>query len=265
MRNSLFLALLFLLAGCAAKPPPLPPNPAIPFNEVVGKFNLIVEQPTVVATLEYDLAQQLCPEQINCHGRHWSYEVPANGRRSASSMNVSVGPKIIPGLLPEALAGDFAGVLQGYKNVGEVRIDDGRSTSFTRRAHSTPTYLIAATVTEIAWHGERSVNGLGSTMAGNILVIPNFLRSRVANSLGYARVDITLKDVSTGEIVAAFPAAGSYRGEYLTDSPFNFSSDIPKGFGSLMIRSAVHLAFQDATNRLAERLAGRHVGTGSDS
>lgn len=261
MRLFILTALLLLLTGCASKPPPLPPDPTIPFDEAVGRFHVIIEPPTVVATLEYDLAQQLCPEQSSCDGRHWSYSVPAHGRRSAWTASVSVGPKIIPGLIPEALAGDFAGVLQGYKNIGEVKIDDGRRVSQVRRAPSVPTYKIGATVTEIAWHGERSVNGMGSTMAGNILVIPNLIRSRVANSLGYARIDITVTDITNGEIVAAFPAAGSYRGEYLTDSPFNFSSDIPKGFGSLMIRSAVHLAFQDATNRLAERMAGRHGGS----
>jgi hypothetical protein len=215
-----------------------------------------------VATLESDLVTHLCPNQMNCDGQHWSYRVPAHGRKSASSVNIAVGRKIIPGLLPEALAGDLAGVLKGYKNIGEIKIHDGRKNSLPHRAHSIPTYRIGATITEIAWHGERSVHGLGSTMAGNILVIPHFIKSRVANSLGYARVDITLTDISTGEIVAAFPAAGSYRGEYLTNSPFNFNFDIPTGFGSLMIRSAVHLAFQDATNRLAERLATARMVSG---
>jgi hypothetical protein len=216
---------------------------------------VIVHPIPVIASVEHELASHLCSQDSSCGTRAWHYEVPPHGRRSGYTQTVYVGTKQIPGLQSDALAGDFSGVLRGFKNIKEIYLTAPESRGRSRQ--SQPTYAISAAVTEIAWHGERSVDGMGSTIVGNLLIIPNLIKSRVANSLGYARIDVKVTDVSTGEIIAAFPAAGTYRGEYLTDSAFQFNSDIPKGFGALMIRSAVHLAFQDATIRLAERLSKR--------
>jgi hypothetical protein len=109
-------------------------------------------------------------------------------------------------------------------------------------------------VTEVAWDGQKTAGGMGSTLAGNILMI-NIDPQRLVSTLGYARIDVAVTDAKTGIIIAAYPAAGTFRSEYLNDGLFVYASDVPQGYGTYMLRSALHMAFQDATLRLAQLMA----------
>lgn len=245
---ALLLTTAVVLSGCfSTRPPLLPVLEPIPFDSRVGPLDIVVMPIELVASVEADLAGNLCDEHGGrCGGSLVSYEVPKIGSRAAYKRFFLVGRQLYPGLSPEALAGDLAGILKSYRNVRSVALQplggrNGRS------------LLLRATVTEVSWDSETSGGGMGSTILGKV-TMTNLNMESLVSSLGYARIDISLLDPTTGDILVAFPAAGTFRSEYISTNPMYFKSDIPNGYGTYMIRSAIHMAFQDATRRLAQRL-----------
>lgn len=227
--------------------------PSISPDARVGNLKVFVAPVEFVANVPTDLARNLCgPVTSECGGRMTSYETPKIGTTEPHTVYQWVGRQWYPGLSAEALAGDFAGLLKSYPNIETIRLrpPDPHAQSSGREL------IIRALVTEASWDGERTAGGMGSTLAGNILMI-NIDPQRLVSSLGYARIDVAVTDAKTGIIVAAYPAAGTYRSEYLHDGFFVFSSDAPQGYGTHMLRSALHMAFQDATLRLAQILHER--------
>jgi hypothetical protein len=252
--NRVPIFLLLFLAGCfASRPPPLPALPPISFDSRVGKLQVVVAPIEFVANVSTDLASNLCAHVASeCGGRIASYEVPQIGGSAPRTMYIQVGKQRYPGLSPDALAGDLAGLLQRYQNIETVSFHPAE----VQRHSNTQGLVIRTVVTEVAWDSEKTAGGMGSTLAGNLLMI-NIDPQRLVSTLGYARIDVAVTDAKTGEIIAAYPAAGTYRSEYLSDGLFVFASDVPKGYGAHMLRSALHMAFQDATQRLAQRLSER--------
>jgi hypothetical protein len=219
---------------------------------------VVVAPVEFVANVPNDLARNLCEHlSSECGGRLTSYEAPQIGSVGPHTTYLQVGKQRYPGLSPEALAGDFAGLLQRYQNIETVRLQPPAA----QHRSTTQELLIRAVVTEVAWDGEKTAGGMGSTVAGNLLMI-NVDPQKLVSTLGYARIDVAAIDIKTGEIIAAYPAAGTYRSEYLSEGLVVFASDVPQGYGTHMLRSALHMAFQDATQRLAHRLSDRAGGTG---
>jgi hypothetical protein len=251
MRSILIFIPLILSSCFASRPPPLPELPTIFFDSRVGKFDIVVEPVQFVATVSSDLVQNLCADaNTECGGRPAAYEVPQIGNQTGYTEYLQVGPQTYPGLSASALAGDFAGVLKEYQNIETIALQP----TAAQRESIARDLVIRTMVTEAAWDGEKTAGGMGSTVAGNLLMI-NVDPQRLVSTLGYARIDVSVVDTKTGEILAAFPASGTYRSEYLSDDVFVFASDIPQGYGAHMLRSAIRMAFQDATQRLAQRLS----------
>lgn len=251
MRSILVFIPLILSSCVVSQPPPLPELPPISFDSRVGRIDIVVEPVTFVANISSDLAQNLCANaNTQCGGRSATYEVPQIGSQIGYTESLQVGPQRYPGLSAGALAGDFAGVLKGYQNIETIALQP----TAAQGESSARDLVIRAVVTEAVWDGEKTAGGMGSTVAGNLLMI-NVDPQRLVSTLGYVRIDVSVVDPKTGEILAAFPASGTYRSEYLSDDLFVFASDVPQGYGAHMLRSAFRMAFQDATQRLAQRLS----------
>ncbi len=255
----IFILLPLVFAGCfASRPPALPDLAPIPFDSRVGKLQIVVAPIEFVANVSNDLARNLCEHiSSDCGGRVAAYQVPQIGSTAPHTTYLQVGRQRYPGLSPDALAGDFAGLLQRYQNIETVRLQPPAA----QHRSNTQELVIRALVTEVAWDGEKTAGGMGSTLAGNILMV-NVDPQKLVSTLGYARIDVTVLNARTGEIIAAYPAAGTYRSEYLSEGLVVFASDVPQGYGAHMLRSALHMAFQDATQRLSQRLSERAGGAG---
>lgn len=243
----LTIVLIVLTSACAPKAaPPLPPPPKINFDSLVGPLEVVVPQVHILGGVEGRLYRELCPNG-QCGGLTWLPKKPPGELFRNYPDRYDFGIKRFPGLWPDDLGREFARILGGFENI--TIIDDARRIDSMHKK-GPPLLRIHGVITELGWNGEESVMGSGTSIFRVLLLKKDF----TVNTLGFARIDVTITDMRNGKILAAFPAAGYFRKEFDAPAADTYQYFVPQGFATALIKSAIQLALYDATNRVAEKL-----------
>ena len=255
------LAIVSLNAGCAGRSAPIPPEPLKrSFDSAVGRIELYVAPITFSAAIDPLLYTKLCywaiPQPSNesaysrakrgvhdCNGKRLCYLVPEHDTTPELTQELVAGPDL-PGYSSQELSAQLLSALSGIENLSLTSVANSDA---AYRMHSPSTtsraYLLRGSLTEMKV-AQKVSSGIGGSGLG-LGLITFWASSQSTEKIGYVRIDLELVDLSSGRIIMASPAGGTFSDSYTSETFFQGVIFETEEFQSKLIQWATREAFNN--------------------